>query len=243
MPIVVQGVELQGGNISTASQNVYDAVIGMEAEKGWDKKEAVSKAQLAKGKVGKFFGQHGQKDLEFTSWKTFAERLLQELQVGANVKAGGSDMEDAAAAAINGHRADSGSMPDWVGKKFSKTFADRDPDIYAKTSGGEKDESATVKADVLSDNGLGVVGPPSKFDKKAHTIGIFKLLGVVAKSHGKTGHSFIYRGAKYTESDIEKVVALTGWACDAGLTAWVEDDSGKFVVADKDEKLLRQQLQ
>ncbi|MDI9884060.1 hypothetical protein QMZ92_06535 [Streptomyces sp. HNM0645] len=243
MPIKVQGVELQGGNISTASQNVHDAVIDMGDEKGWTKQESVDNAALAQERVGKFFGQHRQEDLEFTTWKVFAERLLETKLVGDRVKDGGADKELAAAAAINGQRANSKWLPDWVGKKFSSTFDDRDPDIYAKTSGGEKDESATIKADVLSDNGLGVVGPPSKFDKRAHTIGIFKLLGVVAKSHGKTGHSFIYRGEKYTDKDIEKVVALTGWAHDAGLTAWVEDDSGKFVVAHKDEKLLRQQLQ
>ncbi|WP_200262588.1 hypothetical protein [Streptomyces sp. HSG2] len=236
-------MELQGSNVGKAADLVKQAVLGMETEKKWQKDEAVEHSENAKAKVGKYFGVHRNEDVTFDTWKAFAERLLDELGNGAKAAASGAAREQEAAGAINGVVASSNNLPAWVTKEFSKTFEDLDPDIYAKSSSGKKDESSTVKADVLSDDGIGVVGPPTKADKKDQTIGIFKMLGAVASSHGKQAHSFIYRGQRYKpDTDIQKIVNLTAWARAHGVVPWVEDADGKFVLAERDDEKLRAQL-
>ncbi|WP_148071461.1 hypothetical protein [Streptomyces sp. I6] len=243
MPIIVQGMQLTGTNISDTAERVRETVILMEKEKGWSKQEAIQHSITAKGKVGKYFGTHKDENVTFATWKAFAERLLDELSSGAKAASSGAAREQDAATAINGFVASNKNLPSWVTKEFSKTFEDLDPDIYAKDSSGKKDKSYTVKADVLSEDGIGVVGPPTKADDKGHTVGIFKMLGVVASSHKKEAHSFIYRGEKYKpDTDLEKIVSLTAWARQHGVTPWVEGPNGQFIRAEKDEEKLRAQL-
>ncbi|GFH35801.1 hypothetical protein [Streptomyces pacificus] len=243
MPIVIEGSELTSANIAQVADDVKLAVLGMESERGWTKEKAIEQGKNAKIKVGKYFGTHGSEDVTFSTVREFAERLLDELSSGAKAAGSGADREQDAADAIKGVVASGRNLPSWVTKEFSKTFEDLDPDIYAKNTSGKKDESCTVKADVLSEHGIGVVGPPSKFDKKGHTRGIFKMLGEVARSHEKEAHSFIYRGQKYNPStDVEKIVSLTEWAREFNVTPWVEVSSGDFVKAESDGPKLRAQL-